>query len=232
MSNRRVWAGAAMLVLALASTAAPASAQRDARRVAIVSAEVQNSSLTPEAERQVERLMNQVIAALFERAGYETTMVADRPEEWLSNRQLGSIAREADADWIVYPKILVLSSAIGGQAAPIAREQAGTRAVLYTRIVSARPTRAGRAPATLYMRQIASEWPAAATELIAYGEPHALPEGAIQLFETFSPLNRRLAQRGLPTIRESPRRVANAVWSRERVAGWRQEIGDSASSAP
>lgn len=227
MSNRRVWAGAAALALALTAPATPATAQRDARRVAIVSTEIQNSPLTPQAQRQIEGLTNQVIAALFERAGYETTLLPDRPEEWLSDRQLGSMAREADADWIVYPKILVLAGAISDQPAATAREQAGTRAVLYTRVVGARPLRARRAPTTIYMRQIATEWPAPTTQLIAYGEPTALPEGAIQLFEMFSPLDRRLAQRGLPTIRESPRRVAVAVWSRERVAGWRQEIGAS-----
>ncbi|MBI3909311.1 MAG: hypothetical protein HY320_00055 [Armatimonadetes bacterium] len=222
--RRGIVRASAVLLAALAWGALVPGSQAQQTRgtptLAIVTTEIKNSPLGP-AEEPVGNLMDQVIVSLFEGAGFRTHLVDNPSGDWLSDQELARIGRSAGAQWVVYPKILVMASAPlqpGQQAYP---DPHGTRAVLYTRIVNAT---ARRYPATSYMRQVAPEWETPTANLAAYGEANSLPMGVVQLFEFFRPLNQRLAARGLPSIWHAPLRVTQAIWPEERVAGYRESI--------
>lgn len=187
-------------------------------RAAIVSTEIKNSTLG-RAEPPVAHMMDQVIVSLFHRGGYQTRVVQNPSSDWLADQQLAEMGRSAEARWVIYPKILVL-----GSAPPVpGRIARGTQAILYVRIVDAT---AERFPNTAYMRQVSHGWATPPTRVMEFGEVDSLPLGVVQVFEYFQPLNNRLVARGLPTLVAAPRRVAQAIWPAERVAGFRETIRD------
>jgi hypothetical protein len=205
--------------LLLAAGATPALAQQyDTSKVAIVSTEVMPGNLD-ETMSAPGDVMDAAMRELFQSAGFTAEIVPAQDEDrWLSDRELAMIGRDADARWVVYPKILGMRSdpTIGGSS------ELGLGPVLYTRVIDA------SAPGpvkTRYMRQVGYPWERPTESTMTVADREGIPLGVIYLLQFFQPLDRELTARGQPSMRNEPETLVSSIWTDERVAGFREAIG-------